>query len=246
LSLILHYPARFLIYSCNIHACSAERQHPGIVSGKQVVIFMADLTSRDDERAAEEARKKVQEEEKQRQLELEKAKEQARKEALEQEKARQKAKGGSGAKIILGVILLIIIILAAALLTLNVTVTNVSPGLAMPFTTSYGVSFPEGQAITVGNTRITVLSFQDELISDIDGDRQKLVVGEDRIITERRALITTLGVITLMDTNFQINLKYNGERDGRAYFDMAVHTSKQVPDILLRLLLPAEIDARPV
>jgi hypothetical protein len=207
---------------------------------------MEDLTSRDDERAAEEARKKAQEEEKQRQTELDKAKEQARKEALEQEKARQKAKGASGGKIILAVVLLIIIILAAALLSLNVTVTNVAPGLAMPFTTSYGVSFPEGQPISVGNTRITVLSFQNELISDIDGDRQKLVVGEDRIITERRAVITTLGVITLMDTNFQINLKYKGERDGRAFFDMAVHTSKQVPDFLLRLLLPAEIDARPI
>jgi hypothetical protein len=207
---------------------------------------MVDLTSRDDERAAEEARKKAQEEEKQKQQEIEKAKEQARKDALEQEKARQKAKGGGGAKIILGVILLIIIILAAALLTLDVTVTNVAPGLAMPFATNYGVSFPEGQTITVGNTHINVLSYQNELISDIDGDRQKLVIGEDRIISERRAVITTLGVINLMDTNFQIDLKYKGERDNRAYFDMAVHTSKQVPDILLRQLLPNEIDARPI
>jgi hypothetical protein len=214
--------------------------------GEPVVIYMADLTSRDDERAAEEAQKKAQEEEKKRQLELEKAKEQARKETLEQEKARQKAKGGSGAKIIIGVILLIIIIVAAALLTLDVNVTNVAPGVAMPFTTSYGVSFPEGQTITVGNTHINVLSYQNELISDIDGDRQKLVVGEDRIISERRAVITTLWVINLMDTNFQINLKYKGERDNRAYFDMAVHTSKQVPDILLSQLLPNEIDARPI
>jgi len=229
---------------------------------------MVDLTSRDDERAADEARKKAQEEEKRKQLdlekvneqarvkaqeeekqkqkELEKAKEQGRKEAIEQEKARQKAKGGSGVKVILGVILLIIIILAAALLTLDVTVTNVAPGVAMPFTTSYGVSFPEGQTITVGNAHINVLSYQNELISDIDGDRQKLVVGEDRIISERRAVITTLGAITLMDINFEINLKYKGERDNRAYFDMAVHTSKQVPDILLRQLLPNEIDARPI
>jgi hypothetical protein len=59
-------------------------------------------------------------------------------------------------------------------------------------------------------------------------------------------VITTLGAITLMDTNFKINLKYKGERDNRAYFDMAVHTSKQVPDMLLKQLLPAEIDARPI
>jgi hypothetical protein len=73
-----------------------------------------------------------------------------------------------------------------------------------------------------------------------------MVVGENRVISERRAVITTLGAITLLDTHFQINLKYKGERDNRAYFDMAVHTSQQVPDILLRQLLPKEIDATPI
>jgi hypothetical protein len=93
---------------------------------------------------------------------------------------------------------------------------------------------------------MSVLSFQNELISDIDGDRQKLVIGEDRVISERRAVITTLGTITLMDTNFKINLKYKGDRDNLAYFDMAIHTSQQVPDMLLNQLLPAEIHAQPM
>ena len=200
---------------------------------------MTDTSSQDQEKA--------QKEEKERQKELEQAKEEARKQALEQERARQKEKGGGGTiKIIIYFIILAIIIAVAAWLSLSVTVTTVDPGVSMPFTTTYGVSFPEGQTITVGNTHINVLSFENELISDIDGDRQKLVVGEDRIISERRAVITTLGIITLLDTHFQINLKYKGERDNRAYFDMAVHTSQQVPDILLKQLLPAEIDARPV
>ncbi|MFA5347632.1 MAG: hypothetical protein WC294_05810 [Methanoregula sp.] len=230
---------------------------------------MTDLTSRDDERTAEQARVKGQEEEKQKQQELEKAKEQARvkgqeeekqkqqelekakekarKEGLEQERAREKAKGGgSGVKIILGIILLVIIIIAAAFLTLNVMVSNVAPGVAMPFTTNYGVSFPEGQTITIGNTHIIVLSNQGLIITDIDGDKQNMVVGEKRVISERRAVITTLGVITLLDTHFQIDLVYKGERDNRAYFDMAVHTSQQVPDILLKQLLPNEIDATPI
>jgi hypothetical protein len=59
-------------------------------------------------------------------------------------------------------------------------------------------------------------------------------------------VITTLGAVTLVDTSFQIDLKYDGERESRADFDMAVHTSKQVPDYLLKLLLPHEIDARPI
>ena len=233
-----------------------------------MVIYMDDLSSRDDEKARELATEKERKAEQDRQRNEEKAREQAtekgrkeeqdrqkereqaiekgRKQGLEEEHAREKGKGGSGIKILLWIILLVIVILAVSLLTLSVTVTNVTPGNALPFTTNYGVSFPEGQTITIGNTHINVLSFENELISDIDGDRQKLVVGEDRVISERRAVITTLGAITLMDTNFEINLKYKGERDNRAYFDMAVHTSKQVPEILLNQLLPSEIDARPL
>ena len=150
------------------------------------------------------------------------------------------------AKVITGIVIVLLIIIVAALFTLNVTVMTATPGVTLPFTTSYAVSFPEGQTIAVGNTHISVLSYQNELISDIDGDRQKLVYGEDRAISERRALITTLGVITIIDTHFRINLKYKGDRDNRAYFDMAVQTSGQVPDILLRRLLPPEIDAQPI
>jgi len=161
---------------------------------------------------------------------------------------RETGKGGMGmgVKIITGVIFVVVVIFVVAWLTLSVTVTDVTAGSALPFTTNYGVTFPEGQTITIGNTHITVLSYQNEIISDIDGDRQKLVVGEDRTISERRAVITTLGVITLMDTNFQIKLKYKGNRDNRAYFDMTVKTSRQVPDYFLSRLLPPEIDARPI
>ena len=191
---------------------------------------MDDITSRDDEKGRELATEK------------------GRKQGQQEERAREKGKGGlgTGIKIIITLIILAIIIAVAAFLTISVSVTNVSPGSSFPFTTTYGVSFPGGQEITIGNTHISVLSYQNELISDIDGNRQKLVVGEDRVISERRAVITTLGIITLMDTNFQINLKYKGDRDNRAYFDMAVHTSRQVSDMLLRQLLPSEIDARPI
>lgn len=211
-------------------------------------MYMDDISTRDDEKARETALEQGREEERRRLAEIERAKEEARKDAIEQEKARQKEKNrsGSGLKYIVYILVLAIIVALVAWFSLNVTVTNVTPGNALPFRTNYGVSFPEGQTITVGNTHINVLTYQNELISDIDGDRQKLVVGEDRVISERRAVITILGAVTLMDTNFRIDLKYKGERDNRAYFDMAVHTSKQVPDMLLKQLLPPEIDARPI
>ena len=211
---------------------------------------MDDLSTREEEQAREREREqeKIRKEEQARQKEREQAQEKGRKQGKEEERAREKGRGGLGAggKILIACIVLVLIIVAAAFLTLSVSVTSVAPGNALPYTTNYGVSFPEGQPVTIGNTQITVLSYQGEIITDIDGDRQKLVVGQERVISERRAVLTTLGVITLMDTNFQINLIYKGDRDNRAYFDLAVHTSKQVPDYLIRLVLPSEIDPQPI
>jgi hypothetical protein len=199
---------------------------------------------RDDQKAREQAAEKARKEEQDRQKEREQATEKGRKQGLEQERARQKAKGGSGTGIIIALVVIVIVFAAIAWFSLSETVTSVTPGTPLPFTTNYAVSFPEGQTTTLGNSRINVMWFENELITDIDGAKQKLVVGEERVISERRGVIKALGVITLMDTNYVINLKYKGERDGRAYFDMAVHTSKQVPDILLKRMLPPEIDAR--
>lgn len=148
-------------------------------------------------------------------------------------------------KMILGIIALIIIVLVIAFLTISVSTTSAPAGAAFPYTTTYGVSFPEGETITIGTTRVLVLSYNNEMISDIDGEREKLVIGEDRVIAPRHAKVTMLG-IPVLETDFQIQLNYKGVRENRAYFDMAVKTEKQVPDFLLRRLLPKEIDARPI
>jgi len=154
-------------------------------------------------------------------------------------------RGGAGLKIAAAIIILIVIVAAVALLTLSVTVMNATPGISMPFSTRYGVSFPEGQTITIGNVHISTLANQGVIISDIDGDKQNMAVGDQRVISERRAVITTLGSFTLIDTHFQITLTYKGERDNRAYYDMNVQTSAEVPQILLNHLLPPEIQAVP-
>jgi hypothetical protein len=210
------------------------------------VIYVDDLTSRDEEKAREQAAEKARKEEQERQKEREQAIEKGRKQGLEQERARQKAKSGSGTgmKIIILLLVLAIAAVVVAWFSLSETVTDVTPGTPLPFTTNYAVSFPEGQTTTLGNSRINVIWFENELITDIDGVKQKLGIGEERVLSERRGVIKALGVITLMDTNYVINLKYKGQRDNRAYFDMAVHTSKQVPDILLKRMLPPEIEAR--
>jgi hypothetical protein len=201
---------------------------------------------RDEEKARQQATEKGRKEEQDLQKEREHATEKGRKLGLEQERARQKAKGGSVTWIVIALVVIVIVFAAIAWFSMSETVTSVTPGTPLPFTTNYAVSFPEGQTTTLGNSRINVMWFENELITDIDGAKQKLVVGEERVISERRGVIKALGLITLMDTNYVINLKYKGERDNRAYFDMAVHTSKQVPDMLLKRMLPPEIDARSV
>jgi hypothetical protein len=162
-----------------------------------------------------------------------------------QPKGPEKAGPGMGVKIVIGVIVIIVVIVAGAILTLSVAVTNPELGAAYPYSTKYAVSFPEGQQIAVGNTKVSVLSYQNELVTDVEGNRQKLVVGEDRVLAERGATITTLG-ITILQTNFQINLTYTGERSGRAYFDMTINTQKQVPELILKGLLPPAIEAQAV
>jgi hypothetical protein len=235
-------------------------------SGKRECFYMDDLTSRDDEKRLELAREQGRQQEQKLQHERELATEQGRKQALDEERtkenirvnaqanaqananAREKPKEGwgMGMKIIGSLVVLALLVAIIGLLTLSVSVMPATTEYALPFTTNYAVTFPEGQVIAIGSSQMTVLSYQNELISDIDGDRQKLVVGEDRVISQRRALITTFGVVKLMDTNFQINLKYKGVRDNLAYFDMSIHTSQQVPEILLKQLLPAEIHAQPM
>ncbi|HRY75933.1 MAG TPA: hypothetical protein P5217_06590 [Methanoregulaceae archaeon] len=162
------------------------------------------------------------------------------------EKQKSQPRGMSlTSKLILGVIGIIVILLIVAFLTIGVTTTAASEGASFPYTTTYGVSFPEGETITIGNTHILVLSYENEMVADIDGDREKLVVGETREMSPRHAKVTVLGT-PFLETDFQIFLTYKGVRDNRAYFDLTVKTENQVPDFLLRRLLPSEIDARPV
>ena len=168
---------------------------------------------------------------------------------IEKERSRGTGKENGGmsgrTKILLGITAVIVIGLIAAFLTITVTTTAAGENASFPFTTTYAVSFPEGETIAIGNTHILVLSYEDEMVADVDGDREKLVVGEDRTISPRHARVTMLG-IPIMDTDFQIVLHYTGVRDNRAYFDLVVKTEKQFPDYLLSRLLPKEIDARPV
>jgi hypothetical protein len=155
----------------------------------------------------------------------------------------QPKKGGRG-KVILAVVLILVAILAAGLITLNVTVTDPRDGVAYPYTTTYVVLFPDGERVTVANTQMMALTYENEMIIDVNGKRNKIVVGEEKLVSERRAIISVFGREVLA-TNFQIFMKYLGMEGKKAQFYLTVKRSNDIPQFLINRLLPSEIEARP-
>ncbi|MDO8842255.1 hypothetical protein [Methanocalculus sp.] len=154
-------------------------------------------------------------------------------------------KKGSKLKIIGVLILILLIGVVAVFATLNVTVYAPVAGAAYPYTTTYNVWFPLGQTVDVSGISMVALSTGEEMLIAVDGNTQKIDVGENKLISERRAIVKTLGM-TIVDTNFQIFLNYRGLSDPKtANFYLSVKTSQQVPQFIVNLLLPKDIRAVP-
>jgi hypothetical protein len=152
---------------------------------------------------------------------------------------------GLGTKILIGVIAIVVIISLVAVLTLTVAVIDSQTGTSFPFSTTYRISLPDGQPVTIGNTKIVAMTYGNEVTTDVDGNKEKLTVGQERIISPRHAQISALGV-PLMNTDFQITLKYLGPSGPNALFDMTIKTSKQVPEMVISKLIPPGMGAQPV
>ncbi|MBN1194784.1 MAG: hypothetical protein JXA08_05500 [Methanomicrobiaceae archaeon] len=158
---------------------------------------------------------------------------------------REQKKGVGKLKIALVLLALLAIVVVVAALTLNVTVSAPDPGDSYPYTTTYDVHFPLAQPVIIGNTKMIALTAENEMIIQVDQNPgEKIVVGEERKISERKATITVFG-IRAMQTNFQIYLKYLGMDGTKARFYLTVKRSDDIPQFLIDRLLPPEIDARP-
>ena len=159
--------------------------------------------------------------------------------------AKKTKGGGIGVKILLGFILLVFLIGILVALTLTIGVMEKETGTSFPYSTSYRVSLPDGEPVTIGNSRIIVMVMGDSVDTSVDGNKEELAVGQERVISPHFARISALGV-PLIDTDFQITLKYLGASGNNALFDMTVKTSQQVPELVLRRLIPANMNAQPV
>lgn len=152
---------------------------------------------------------------------------------------------GLGTKILVGIIALVVVLAVLAVVTLTVAVIDSQTGTSFPYSTTYRVTLPDGEPVTIGSTKILALTMPDGVDVSVDGNKEKLVVGQERIISPRYARVSALGV-PLMDTDFQITLKYLGPSGKNALFDMNIQTSKQVPEMVISKLIPPGMGAQPV
>ena len=156
-----------------------------------------------------------------------------------------KAGWSTGTKILVGIIAFVVVVALLAVVTLTVAVIDSQTGTSFPYITTYRVSLPDGETVNVGTTKILALAMPDGVDVSVDGNKEKLVVGQERIISPHYARVSALGV-PLMDTDFQITLKYLGTSGTSDLFDLNVKTSKQIPDLVIRKLLPPNMNAQPV
>lgn len=147
-------------------------------------------------------------------------------------------------KILLIVLAVIVLLLLAAFFTISLAQSPPYAGATYPWTTTYEVLFPDGKQVYIGSTSIMALSYQDEVIIDVDGKREKMVIGDERLISERRAVIRALG-IPIADTNYQMYVKFLGIQEKNIKFYLTIKTSQQVQQFLIERILPSEIQARP-
>ena len=165
--------------------------------------------------------------------------------SIEKKETPVKTGMGTGTKIILGLIGLVIIVGLLAALTLTIAVLDSPAGTTFPYSTTYRVSLPDGEPVTVGSTKILVMTMPDGVDVSVDGNKEKLVIGQERVINPRYARVMALG-IPLMDTDFQITLKYLGPSGKNALFDMTIRTSKQIPEMVISKIIPPSMGAQPV
>jgi hypothetical protein len=119
------------------------------------------------------------------------------------------------------------------------------PGVAYPYTATYDLQVPDGEKLMIGNTAFIVMTAGNEAYLKLGESREKLAVGDVKTITEKRAVIKTLG-ITILDTNYRIDATYRGLVDNKTDFFLNIRTSQQIPQFLINQMLPKEMRARPV
>jgi hypothetical protein len=146
-------------------------------------------------------------------------------------------------RLLLGIIVGLLVVLAVVgILTFTMNVSAATSGVSLPFANHYSVSLPDGNAVTIGSSRIAVMAYNDSVTTDVDGNREQLTVGQTRVISPRHATISIFG-IPIFSADFQITLQYLGSSGSLDNFDLTVASSQKIPSFLLDRLIPSSVKA---
>lgn len=149
----------------------------------------------------------------------------------------------SHTKLLLGIIAgLVIVIAVVGILTFTMSVSTDTTGVSLPYETHYSVSLPDGNTVTIGNSRIAVMAYSGSVITDVDGNREQLSVGQTRVISPRHATISIFG-LPVYTADFQLTLQYLGSSGSLDNFDLTVASSQKIPSFLLDRLIPSSVKA---
>jgi hypothetical protein len=140
---------------------------------------------------------------------------------------------------------IVLILITAAYLTIGVVISEAPAAASYPYTTTYQVSLPVSEMVTIGNAEIIAIPTDDQVTLSINKESRVMGVGDARTIQERRAHISALSV-GILDFDFRVEATYLGRSGNTALFSLAFKTSRQVPSFLIERLLPANVQARPI
>jgi hypothetical protein len=145
-----------------------------------------------------------------------------------------------------GIIIIGIIGIAyAAILTLTIIPDQPgTPGAVYPYSTTFLVSFPEGEGVKIGSLDILALQTGSRMALRIGDKREEMMIGEEREITNRNATIAILGR-PVFQTGYRLKVTWTGMGGKRALFHITMETSRQVPDWMISRIIPEEIQASP-
>jgi hypothetical protein len=149
--------------------------------------------------------------------------------------------------LIIAAIVLAAIIIAGVAAILTLTILPDQPGMkgvSLPYSTTFHVSLPEGEKVSIGNLDILTLRTGDRIALKIGESREEMVMGEEREISDRNATIMIFGQ-PFFETGYRLMATWTGMKNDRALFIITLKTSRQVPDWLISRVIPADIQASP-
>ena len=153
--------------------------------------------------------------------------------------------GISRRKITLMVTGLIVLVLLLAWFTLSLEPTlPAQTGAVYAHTSTYDMKAPDGETLMIGSTPFLALVDGNVAHVKIGDTVDTMAVGDTKVITEKRAVVKTLG-ITVFDTNYRIDATYRGVMGGKPDFYLTLRTSSQIPQVLLDRMLPREMVLNP-